>query len=152
MAFKSLKALFSDVKDLSSLNDKIDEALAGEEVIEEEPEEEPEEPEPEPEEEPEEESEEEEEEEEEEPEEEDLDAEPDFASAMAMLTAKIEELAAEVESLKHERDTALEELSAKKASEKAFMEKLPKLFTSLSTEKPENAPEAPVFTNGIGEL
>ena len=147
MAFKSLKAIFGDAKNLSVINDKIDEVLAEETSEEtEETSEETEETEDS------EESEGEETEESEETEEETSEEEPDLASAITMLTTRVEELTQEVMTLKAERDEAKKELAAKKAEEKAFIEKLPKLFVSLSTEKPETAPEAPVFTNGIGEL
>ena len=69
-----------------------------------------------------------------------------------MLTTQVEELTAAVATLTAERDTARAELAAKKEAEQKFIEKFSKLHVSLSAEKPEEAPVAPVFTNGIGEL
>ena len=134
MAFKTLKAIFSDAKDLSVINDKIDEVIADsseeteeteetEEVAEEETEESEEETE-----------------------------EVNLASALEELTNQIAELKAQINEITAERDAVKEELSAKKAEEKAFISKLPKLYASLSAEKPETAPVVATFTNGIGEL
>lgn len=157
MAFKSLKAIFGEAKDLKEVNDIIDEAIelsASEESEEETSEEEASEEET---------SEESEETSEEETEEETEDSDGteseeteesesiDLNALYEELKATVDDTRNEIVTLKAENEQLRADLAAKTKAERDFVAKFPELYISLSN-KQETPVSAPVYTNGIGEL
>lgn len=158
MKINELKALLekeqAEVKDLSAVNELLDEVIGGESAEEpkEEPKEEHEEPSEEPSEEPEEPSEEPSEEPAEEPKDEpetiDLSV---IIDGMTELKAQIAELKAQLTDSQAKLAESEKKLSAKVAAEKEFIEKFKTLSAVVREEKkPEKMPTIGM-TNGIGE-
>lgn len=161
MKINELKALLekeqAEVKDLSAVNELLDEVIGGEpkeeqkeepEEPSEEPSEEPEEPAEEPAEEPEEPSEEPAEEPKDEPEAIDLSV---IIDGMTELKAQIAELKAQLTDSQAKLAESEKKLSAKVAAEKEFIEKFKTLSAVVREEKkPEKMPTIGM-TNGIGE-
>lgn len=149
MEFGNIMKLLGEKKDLSAINDLIDQALEDEknlEVEEKEPEKELETTEEE--EKPAEEEEKPAEEGEKEAEVTEEEEKEEFSLASVM--EAINGLTEKVDDLSKENDTLKQKLSAKEQEEEKFVSNFKKLSTALATERKETVVETPSFTDGFG--